>query len=656
MGDWDKRMDDAAPTNRPLVSIIIPVYNVEDYVRHTLDSVLNQGLGLGQIEVIAVDDGSTDDSGRILDAYAAQYDYFVVRHQENSGGPGGPRNRGIEIASGKYLFFLDADDELTENALRDLVRVAESEGSDVVLGKGEGVNGRVVPGPVFRATKLDADLIDDSVYRTLSPWKLFRHSLIESKQIRFSETMRIGEDQPFVARAYLNAEKISVLSDRPYARLRRRDDGTNVTSTSRSVHDYMELAHAIVGVIVSESEPGRIRDGMLARPLKRTLNPVLRARLLRLPNAEQSEVVRSISKLVGPYYTEDVAQHLTGLDRIKMDCAVSGDVDTLRELISWESQNQKQLLTLGPAGIRYDVPEHLLGVIAPEKIESPPTVLVVNLRDVEVVDGKVVVTSEASVSGLPRRAPHVFIRLRGRQTGSEIDAPGVWLEAGESKGEGRVFTCEIDVLGMDEDVWDLFVVQQFFEEEYVKRLGAQRAKHIDVQPQYIYSGTRAYAASYFTKGRGFLALDVGLKIRAHRLPIAQIVGFIPDALGVTILVSTSSITSEQVTLNVDAGRRPLSGRRNIAGTRLSSGIYAVRLAPGEAETTATLSVENDAGKAQVTLADGLVMPSEKSPVSLEVMPGRDGIVVARSTASRPVKAGISGRRRRKRYSLDRTTE
>src|SRR5690625_3642961 len=78
MGDWDKRMDDAAPTNRPLVSIIIPVYNVEDYVRHTLDSVLNQGLGLGQIEVIAVDDGSTDDSGRILDAYAAQYDYFVV--------------------------------------------------------------------------------------------------------------------------------------------------------------------------------------------------------------------------------------------------------------------------------------------------------------------------------------------------------------------------------------------------------------------------------------------------------------------------------------------------------------------------------------------------------------------------------------------------
>src|SRR5690625_6596691 len=137
--------------------------------------------------------------------------------------------------------------------------------------------------------------------------------------------MRIGEDQPFVARAYLNAEKISVLSDRPYARLRRGDDGTNVTSTSRSVHDYMELAHAIGGVIVSESEPGRIRDGMLARPLKRTLNPVLRARLLRLPTAEQSEVVRSISKLVGPYYTEDVAQHLTGLDRIKMDCAVSGD-------------------------------------------------------------------------------------------------------------------------------------------------------------------------------------------------------------------------------------------------------------------------------------------------------------------------------------------
>src|SRR5699024_7014880 len=115
----------------PLVSIIIPVYNVEDYVRHTLDSVLNQGLGLGQIEVIAVDDGSTDDSGRILDAYAAQYDYFVVRHQENSGGPGGPRNRGIEIASGKYLFFLAADDEVAAHALRACVRGAEYEADGV---------------------------------------------------------------------------------------------------------------------------------------------------------------------------------------------------------------------------------------------------------------------------------------------------------------------------------------------------------------------------------------------------------------------------------------------------------------------------------------------------------------------------------------------
>src|SRR5699024_12489531 len=112
------------------------------------------------------------------------------------------------------------------------------------------VKWRCILGHLYLGTKCVDDLIDDIVYLTLSTCKLFRHSLIESKQIRFSETMRIGADQPFVARAYLNAEKISVLSDRPYARLRRRDDGTNVTSTSRSVHDYMELAHAIVGVIV----------------------------------------------------------------------------------------------------------------------------------------------------------------------------------------------------------------------------------------------------------------------------------------------------------------------------------------------------------------------------------------------------------------------
>src|SRR5699024_2900796 len=144
------------------------------------------------------------------------------------------------------------DDELTKNALRDLVKIEDYEVLDVVLGKGEGINGRVVPGLVFRATRLNADLIDDNVYRTLSPWKLFRKSLIDDGEIRFLETISVGEDQPFVARAYLRAKKISVLADRPYARLRARGDGAIVASSAPSVRDLLEVADAVIAVLAAE--------------------------------------------------------------------------------------------------------------------------------------------------------------------------------------------------------------------------------------------------------------------------------------------------------------------------------------------------------------------------------------------------------------------
>src|SRR5699024_9963284 len=114
-----KRMTDLMPAGEPLVSVIIPVYNVENFLRFTLDSTTNQGLEPGQMEILAVDDGSTDKSGEILHEYAAEHEHIKVLHQANSGGPGSPRNHGIEKARGKYLFFLDSDDELTKNALRD---------------------------------------------------------------------------------------------------------------------------------------------------------------------------------------------------------------------------------------------------------------------------------------------------------------------------------------------------------------------------------------------------------------------------------------------------------------------------------------------------------------------------------------------------------
>src|SRR5699024_3219371 len=374
------------------------------FLRFTLDSTTNQGLEPGQMEIIAVDDGSTDKSGEILHEYAAEHEHIKVLHQANSGGPGSPRNHGIEKARGKYLFFLDSDDELTKNALRDLVKVAESEGSDVVLGKGEGINGRVVPGPVFRATRLNADLIDDNVYRTLSPWKLFRKSLIDDGEIRFLETISVGEDQPFVARAYLRAKKISVLADRPYARLRARGDGTNVTSSARSLRDLLELAEAVIAVLAAESEPGRIRDGFLARPVKRQLRPLLQPQLLDLPDSEQLALLVALGDLLRPYYNDVVAGHLSGLDRVKMDLAISSDLDVLREIIRWEAENSSALYTVDSMGIVYDLPHDLVPASGAVRADVDALEITTTLRSLKVDGPEVRLVAEASVRGLPERA------------------------------------------------------------------------------------------------------------------------------------------------------------------------------------------------------------------------------------------------------------
>lgn len=111
-------------------SVIIPVYNVEDYLVRCLSSVLSQDAD--DYELILVDDGSTDSSGRICDKYAAENPNIRVIHQEN-GGLGAARNTGIENASGEYLLFVDSDDYISKVCLEGLRRAREKLPADIYL-------------------------------------------------------------------------------------------------------------------------------------------------------------------------------------------------------------------------------------------------------------------------------------------------------------------------------------------------------------------------------------------------------------------------------------------------------------------------------------------------------------------------------------------
>ena len=114
-----------------ILSVIIPVYNVEKYLAECLDSVCSQTLK--DIEIICIDDGSTDGSAAILDDYARRDPRVRVIRQANAG-VGAARNRGLDIATGRYVYFIDSDDWLADkNALSVLCETAEREQTDIIF-------------------------------------------------------------------------------------------------------------------------------------------------------------------------------------------------------------------------------------------------------------------------------------------------------------------------------------------------------------------------------------------------------------------------------------------------------------------------------------------------------------------------------------------
>src|SRR4051812_26637629 len=213
----------------PDVSVIVGAYEAMPYLVRCLESVEAQTLPAGRIEVIAVDDGSTDGTGEYLEKFAAQTPIPTrVIRQPNSGGPSGPRNVGLDLARGRYVFFLDADDHLGEEALERMVAMADENGTDVVLGKVIGVN-RGAPQSMWGRNLPRTDVFSSKIKFTLSAQKLFRRDLLTRHGMIFDESLVTGEDALFTMEAYLRADGVSVIADYDCYYLVGREDGKHAT-------------------------------------------------------------------------------------------------------------------------------------------------------------------------------------------------------------------------------------------------------------------------------------------------------------------------------------------------------------------------------------------------------------------------------------------
>ncbi len=200
------------------ISVVIPVYNQEPFLAECLDSVLSQTLR--DIEVICVDDGSTDGSGRILDAYAARDSRVRVIRQENSGA-GPARNRGIDESRGEFVAFMDPDDKYPDSAvLADLVCGAETNGVDVCGGAMVTMDGSALEAEMSFAKD---GVVEYSDYQFEYGYVrfVFRRSLLLSHGIVFPSLRRF-QDVPFFVELMHAAGRFFAVARNAYSlRVRR---------------------------------------------------------------------------------------------------------------------------------------------------------------------------------------------------------------------------------------------------------------------------------------------------------------------------------------------------------------------------------------------------------------------------------------------------
>lgn len=199
----------------PLISIIVPVYQVEPYLRECLDSILFQDFS--DYEVLCIYDEGTDRSLEILQEYAGNCPKIQVLNGRNMG-LSGARNDGLARAQGKYILFMDSDDYYPEGALETITRKMEQDRPDVLV-----FNAHIVPArpraPMFYSNYLSTrDVVyepfcPDALFRELGAkpfvWRnCFRAEFLRNKGIRFNEDLRVGEDQAFQMEAFPLAGRI----------------------------------------------------------------------------------------------------------------------------------------------------------------------------------------------------------------------------------------------------------------------------------------------------------------------------------------------------------------------------------------------------------------------------------------------------------------
>lgn len=223
-------------TKKELVSIIVPVYNVEKYLRRCIDSIINQTYR--NIEIIIIDDGSTDNSGKICDEYAKRDNRIKIIHQQNKG-VSSTRNNGIEHANGKYITFVDSDDFIERKMIETIYNKIICENADIVICGVKSIdeNNNVINQSIntkenkFNNVNAIKVMLDEKLFYSVCWAKLYKKKLFNN--IKFNPKIRIAEDMDVLYRVLYKSNKIVQIPERLYNWTNRKDSVTKENDISK---------------------------------------------------------------------------------------------------------------------------------------------------------------------------------------------------------------------------------------------------------------------------------------------------------------------------------------------------------------------------------------------------------------------------------------
>ena len=251
-----------------MVSVIIPAYKVEEYLRQCVDSVINQTYK--RLEIILVDDGSPDNCGTICDEYAAMDDRVRVIHKEN-GGLSDARNAGLNVATGEYILFVDGDDYIDPSLVETVVTVMD-QGNDLVAFRFWRVcldGSKIAPKP-FAAGSWNLETSNDKAQfytKTLLQYRIgweawnrmYRRELIERLYLRFEDNQRIFAEDLYFSICYcLQAKKIVCLEDKLYFYRWRDDSIMGRESIRLNVGRMNELSKCVSAFLRQNKAPEEV--------------------------------------------------------------------------------------------------------------------------------------------------------------------------------------------------------------------------------------------------------------------------------------------------------------------------------------------------------------------------------------------------------------